>query len=126
MDAELELSKIEEPLQKINDQLKSDFDHQEKIIDKLLLSKVTAKILKHDIESLKKEKKEITKKIKKEEPISSAKILRTIYSGSIVFGRQSSVILSENGNNVLIKEVLMKDPDGNQPAWWEMKVGKSR
>ncbi len=94
------------------------FKQQDVLTDYILELQNQCEIYVHEIEKLNEKIKEIKTWDKKTPPLSQVKVLREIFSGTIINGPNTMMILKDTCKNVTLREVRRSDFDSE----WEMKI----
>lgn len=94
------------------------FKQQDLLTDYILELQSQCEVYVHEIEKLNEKIKEVKTWDKKTPPLSQIKIRREIFSGTIVNGPNTMMIIKDTCKNVTLREVRRSDFDAD----WEMKI----
>lgn len=120
---ERELEKIEDEMKSLEAPLQKLMEQQDQIMDKMSTLKLQVEQLDNVIQGLQKEiQRTIDDFQEKETP--ALKVLKKIYSGTTLVGANSSLILEETLEGVVIKEIKITrvTPEGKEVCEYNMQI----
>jgi uncharacterized protein (DUF342 family) len=121
---ENEIKSLREKIKTAEERLNLLMDQQDRTTEKILTLNQEMKESGKSIDELNQEIQAISEKLKSQKGNASVKVLRQIFSGTVIKGPHSSLTMGENCDRVLIRErqITDADGDGNQKISWEMAI----
>jgi uncharacterized protein (DUF342 family) len=118
-DLEAKVKATEKPLNSL-------MDKQDQITEKISGLNQEAQELEKAVKDLDNEVQGMTEGLRDKKGVLEVKVYQMIYSGTLIQGPHSSIVLEENHQNILLKESLITnlDAEGNPTSEWKITISK--